>query len=195
MPETTESKCPECGASLKRAAPRCWMCGRGRTEEKIHTLASADQSDENTGNSQPPVFRFSMASLLLLMTLLVVLVGVATMSMGFAIVAAVVILPALLRTSMNVQRRQRSGGKMPIEDRLLLFFSSMLLVVVVGLAATVTFFVTCIATGVAAYETVGGWYRAAESWPFYLAVTVAGLVTLCLLIRLCRRLFWTRTRR
>jgi hypothetical protein len=131
-------KCPDCGAVNAPPAIFCWLCGRA--------LPPSGDGAERPAAPPNSNVTFSLSSLMLVMTLIAVCLGAATIEPGFGIILAIAATPAVLRTMVLMKwERQRLGHSASILEKVLTFASSLLLLVVVGTASFAAFFVMCLA--------------------------------------------------
>jgi hypothetical protein len=92
---------------------------------------------------------FSLASLMMFVTLACVLLGVCTIAPGVGIPLAIVAPLAFVRTAILIQRRTTLGHRPHAVERAILFAASMGVVILAGLAAIIAIFATCL--GVAGF--------------------------------------------
>jgi hypothetical protein len=97
-----------------------------------------------------------MASLLMLLTLGVVLLGVARLELGVGIALALLCCPAMLRTAWSMERKRQQGQAPSMAERVYLFASSLLVVFVIGLASGITFCTICFASGLGMFAATNG---------------------------------------
>jgi O-antigen/teichoic acid export membrane protein len=191
--------CPDCGGLLSPADDRCWLChwrrpkkpaGSAPDQAAITLATLAKTPGEGRPCPQYPDrthLQFSLATLLLIMTLTSVLCGLIAAAPGLGIPIAVLSVPALVRTCITASRRQKRGEAMPFEEKA----STFVVTVVLGgalLATTavvfgITFFVVCLATG-------GGIDSEESPVTYVAAVVVAAAVFIGLLVlwyRVARR--------
>src|SRR6476620_9023764 len=101
--------CPHCHAGLRANAVRCWLCGAnvradGETIAVTTPLATSrpDVVAEQLGG-------FSLASLMMFMTLVCVVLGVTSLWPGIGIPMGVVFFVAWLRTTAATRQRAAHG--------------------------------------------------------------------------------------
>src|SRR5437870_10255314 len=99
--------CPECGALRASAQARCWLCER-KGSAGIGAVVNPYASPRPIGENSP--LQFSIASLLLVTTLVAVCLGVFLQSPGLGIFLSVMTLPAVIRTIIDVAQRKRGGA-------------------------------------------------------------------------------------
>ena len=141
----TTHECDMCGASLRQGVTRCWLCGRGVVTGEV-TI------DQNPYASPVAVeaenlHGFSLASLLLFMTLISIVAGVFSIWPGIGVVLAIVVFIPFMRTAVLVKARSARGRATSWTDRFALAGLSAAVVlamtVVTGVASVVAFFVAC----------------------------------------------------
>jgi len=182
--------CGECQATRRPDTEYCWLCGAA-----LEPIV-ADAAQPSVGSEQRAACQFSLASLMLIVTLFAVLLGVFRMAFGLGIVLAILVTPALVRTCM-IAARSRAGGRPMSAGRKVSFFAGTLgLVAIIAVAVSVAFVATCFPIGFAA-ALEANWGPNARFSPalfFGLAWVLgiaAALVVLCFLLWLFRRL-WPR---
>jgi hypothetical protein len=159
VPSDASSKAPHCHAckaELLIGQDRCWLCGAaiGSGSEATPSNRPAATSFSTSGR---PV-RFSLATLMMLMTLAAIVCGVYSIAPGIGMIMALVLLPVMTLAVISVRRVESLGNSLGHEDRIMMFFGSLSLVVVAGIAASIAFGITCFAgffTGAIAGEALG----------------------------------------
>ncbi len=136
--------CGACGA--ENASPRgaCWLCGvalRETAGEGENFYAPPRPTAEDLAPS------FSLSTLLLVMTLIALCLGVGAIAPGIAVVLVILSVPALVRTSGILHRRQRAGQPPTLETKLRLFLASFGIVTAIGAASAIGFFAVCLGGG------------------------------------------------
>ena len=134
--------CVKCGAALHPAASICWLCFAPTAETKMRAGSAASRSLEPI----PEVSRFSLASLLMFMTLACVILGVFTKWPGLGVPLAILSLVVWGRTVNIIRQRAKKGETVAPLQRVLIFMSSF--------AGTLTVIALLIVTGAAALGTV-----------------------------------------
>jgi hypothetical protein len=146
-------------------------------------------------------FHFSLASLLLIVTLCSVILGAATIAPGLGVALAVLATPPLVHTCVMATRRRRRGRPMDAVEKTVLFAASTGAVVAILVGAGIAFYGTCwvgFFAGAAAGEGLG--HRGYDSLFLGLGAgvilgAVVGIVVAVLLIVLFVRLFRKSMRR
>src|SRR3954471_15674450 len=116
--------CPHCHAGLRADAVRCWPCGaavRADGETKAATTELAASRHEVVAE---PLGGFSLASLMMLMTLVCVVLGVSSLWPGIGIPLGVVLFVVWLRTAAVTRRRAAHGLAVTSGKKIQLFLES-----------------------------------------------------------------------
>lgn len=178
-----QGTCPECGATLRSQASRCWLCA------KTIEASTAVTARPSSPTEQFAARQFSLSSLMLTITLLAVVLGVARLSPGIGIGLAIVATPALVRTCITAVRRKTRGQPMTPLEKVGVFSATLGAVLTVLIAAGAAFYATCWAGffGGAAVSSI--WAQGYDSigWGLVTGVLlgiVVGLYVAYLLIRL-----------
>jgi hypothetical protein len=87
--------------------------------------------------------QFSIATILLVTTLIAVCLGVFRISPGFGLAVIVMAVPALIRTVVIGAQNKRVGQRLSIGDKLRVFAASLGIMVLVGVAGVVAFQIAC----------------------------------------------------
>ena len=149
-PASAPHSCPECGARVKPADQKCWLCGRELvvTAEVVEDFAespfAASWSPRADAKSVP--FQFSLESLLMVITLAAVCLGAFVATPGLGILALIVAAPALLRTVYEGHQARRRGKSRTLTEKLLSFAASAGITVAALSAAAAAFFTACTAS-------------------------------------------------
>ena len=130
--------CPECGAPLAAGQARCWLCER--RHEKPH--AANPYASPRSIDSESPL-QFSLASLLLVVTLVAVSLGAFWVAPGLGVFLVVLGVPALIRTMVAGNRQKRVGGTYSIGQKIGVFLVSLLIMWAVWMSASIAFAVVC----------------------------------------------------
>jgi hypothetical protein len=161
-----ERHCARCGAVGRPDAARCWLCGAAFDSKDTTTATAAVERGVTPGG-------FSLASLMMFVTLLCVVLGVSTIAPGIGIPFGIIMLVAWLRTAAVARRKAAHGVAVTRLERLQLFASSLgtaiallALTCVAGCAALVAACFVCVFTweGLGANEPSAGafgWIAAA----------------------------------
>lgn len=147
--QPTARSCPECGARLKAADAKCWLCGRPIKDDAVviaEVIGGA--APEWVQAHQPPLkpWQFSLESMLLVITLVAVCLGMIVAMPGIGVLAAIVAGPALIRTLMVGYQERRAGHKQSIGEKVLAFLASTGVAIAVLLAGASAFGAACFAS-------------------------------------------------
>jgi hypothetical protein len=134
--------CLRCGAELRSGADYCWLCGVDTREASIQQQQPALPHGEAAA---APASGFSLASLMMFMTLVSVTLGMIALAPGIGVPLAVIAFFTWLRTVAVVRRRATKGAATGASERVLLFVNAFLstiallfLIGTVGVAALFT---------------------------------------------------------
>lgn len=165
-----EMHCARCGAAMRADTARCWLCGAAIASHPTSATPSAERK-ESAG-------RFSLASLMMFVTLLCVVLGLFTIAPGIGVPFGLIMLVAWMRTAAVARRRAEHGFAVTRAERLQLFISSVstavaLLAVtgVAGCAALVAACFVCLYT----WDGFGANERAAPFGLIAAAAVAAGI--------------------
>jgi hypothetical protein len=146
-------RCPQCGAARDAAAVRCWLCHaavpaedpRGRESFSADDFAASQSCGPKTTPDPGAAAgqQFSIATILLVTTLIAVCLGVFRISPGFGLAVIAFAVPALIRTFVVGVQHQRVGQRLSIGDKLTAFVASLGIMVLIGIAAVVAFQIAC----------------------------------------------------
>jgi hypothetical protein len=128
----------------------------------------------------PPSARFTLASLMLIVTLSAVLFGVIALYRGIGIGLAVLSVPALVRTVGIQWRRRAAGAPLSPVDKGAAFLASLAVVTTITAASFAAFAAICFPAGLAAFGTDA----VALAWFGWIVGIAAGLVVAYFLARL-----------
>src|SRR5262245_47531384 len=107
--------CPECGASCPTDAPRCWLCQRDLKSSGENPFAPSAAIGPH---AEPAAGQFSIATVLLVTTLVAVCLGVFRLSPGFGLAMIAFSAPALIRTFIVGVRYKQTGQRLSIGEEL-----------------------------------------------------------------------------
>lgn len=139
--------CPACGAGITPGQSACWLCFAPLHQAHFAALPAIPADPKLTANPG----QFSIATILLVTTLIAVCLGVFRYSPGLGIVLIIFAAPALVRTVYVGRREKRHGQRMTIGGKVGHFFLSLAIMYAVWTAAAMAFFITCAGSlGVAA---------------------------------------------
>ena len=144
MAPTDESapRCPECGAALDSREDKCWLCRRELTAEPKANPYATPAPALTVSPAQ-----FSLATLLLVTTLVAVCLGVTMAAPGWGIALIVLSVPALIRAMFSGLRQKQAGAPYTTAEKIATFLVSLLVMVMIGVAAIVAFEIACWGSG------------------------------------------------
>ncbi len=132
-----ERACPECGASPMKGG-HCWLCGKA-LEPAATAAAEPPARPEHRS-----AFQFSLASLMLFVTLCAVVLGAFSIAPIIGIGLAVLSTPALVWTAVSATRRRARGEPMSPGQKVGAFAAALGIVLVICIAAGIAFCGTCL---------------------------------------------------
>lgn len=143
--------CPHCSTKQLGPSEKCWLCEKVFADE--FSSAVDPKGTANVGLPSPlhdPVqVSFSLATLLLLMTLASVCLGLFAIYPGLGIFACLIAMPVFFRTLTVVRHREKRGQKVSASEKMVMFITSFaigsVLSIVVGVAAFCSFCGVCLA--------------------------------------------------
>ena len=145
-PAHVERVCPACNVVIGPEAPRCWLCGESFVKpapsaaDSLSPFAPVDLP--GSGHRAPP--QFSLASLMLDMTLISVALGLFGLEPGLGIGFAILVTPAAIRAAFVAKRRRRAQGQpLGLGEKARLLITSLLVVLFIVVAAWAAFLATC----------------------------------------------------
>ena len=180
--------CSRCEAK-KPAGTVCWLCGADDSDIIMAEVVEANPYASPaplpvTGNSSA----YGIVVIALIIFLLVVMAALTTAAPGLAIVIAVIALPALIRTAVDIASKQRAGQSVSAAETSLVFLASVAGVIAACAAAAATFLVACTAICFGVLAMDGGKFNSGgEEIILYGAMGVSALVGLLVLALLWRR--------
>jgi hypothetical protein len=138
-------RCPQCEADVGLAATNCWLCCA-----KMPPLAIGDprpMPPQRKVDESPRPLQYGISSLLLAITFAAIICSLIKMNPGLGIVAAILTIPAAVRTILVAFRRQESGAPMSTGGKASVFLLTVAMSLGVAVAACTafcaTFFLTC----------------------------------------------------
>lgn len=109
--------CPDCRATSPAGSEHCWLC--------LAELSAVDQSAPRSPSASiADGPSFSLSTLMLLVTMASIGCGLMALFPGFGVLAALVLVPVLIRTSMVVEKRKADGDRVSSDERARLFLTS-----------------------------------------------------------------------
>ncbi len=160
------SFCPSCGAGSEPDRTHCWLCFAPL--DAPPPAVPAIVVDERLAVANPA--QFSIATILLVTTLVAVLLGLFRLSPGLGVVLVIFSVPALVRTVYVGRREKNRGQRVSTGGKIGHFFLSLVIMYAVWTAASTAFFVAAIGTCFAAIATSNVSEEAATG------VGIAGLI-------------------
>ncbi len=187
--------CPNCDTPLQPKASYCAKCGMrspgtGPFQQPGFGSSPPLPDDyQRTEIGQGTVRSFSIASLLIVITVIGVLLGITVQAPGLGILLALLAVPPWIRTALVIRRQRAMGIQPTTSDRVALFMGSMFVtwVVLFSLVAAccVTFFFACLG----AFAITSGGGNESFIWIFIWSCILAVAGTLLFLFS-----FWIRAR-
>ena len=149
--------CYRCKAPLHAGAHSCWLCGTS-LDSRMRAEASGSESSSAALAAMEPVGSFSLASLMMFVTLACVVLGVLTLWPGVGIPLGIILLVVWSRTVAVAWHRQQRGLEVTQPEKVQLFLASfgaaLALIAVTCVAGCAAFVAACFAC--AATMNVGG---------------------------------------
>lgn len=127
-------RCSQCGTENPRGQAMCWLCG-------AVLVSAADDENYYASPAGGELPSYGLSTLLMVVTLIALILGVAAVAPGWAILLAVLAVPALVRTATASRGRATSAG-----EKVGLFL--------VSLGAAFTTLVTAVVTACAAFVAI-----------------------------------------
>ena len=138
--------CIRCGTRLVPESTTCWLCYSEVESQTDKSGAAGEGATPKTARVDAKPERlgsYSLASLMMFVTLVAVVCGTLTIAPGLGILLAIVAALAFVRTAILVHRHSVVGHHPSAVERAILFAGSMAIVIVTGIAATTAFWATC----------------------------------------------------
>jgi hypothetical protein len=139
-------RCPECNSSNSPERTHCWLCLRPLPADAPRIDPHAELPLQEV-----PFGQFSLASMLLIMTLVGIAAALFAVYPGLGILFSLLATPPVIRTILVVKRRKRMGFDVMPDEKAVLFFKSFLVttvaLVVSIIVACISFFTICISIG------------------------------------------------
>lgn len=149
MDETPIARaCPQCGQPLAPGAESCAACGRDEANPFISPAAPLDQ---------PAPRGFSLQLLFAVVTVICISLAVGVLLPGLGVILGLVFVPAVIRASVAIKRKQEAGRLKDRDSELVAaFFASAGITFVVWLASAVAFTIVCFPLGLVAIGVNNG---------------------------------------
>lgn len=146
--KSPEPACPQCGAAVRSDESTCWLCGAALVASKVLTPEPGVLAPPGRESTPHRAFSFSLSTMLLVMTLVAVCLGLLAVAPGIGILVGILLAPVLVRTTMVVKRRERTGRPVSSLEQAGLIATSLVvahvMVAVVATASIGTFCGTCL---------------------------------------------------
>ena len=215
----SQQVCLSCGANVAPGLQSCWLCGakiaasaplpileeapaeRQTSSPPLASSLPAPSSpfDDPSPSSPAPASHahpdasFSLASLLLAMTIVAVMCGLIAVQPGLGIPICIVLAPVLVRTTMVVRRRKEAGRSVSPAEKVALiggsFLVSCVILTIVAVASVGTFCGVCLGMAAASNTSHN---NEGMLWVFFVVAGLAATVaTLSALYHIQR---WVRVR-
>jgi hypothetical protein len=160
---SAELTCRHCGAALPGGANRCWLCYTPVVTSSGQSVVQRAETVAEYGEPKVQTGGFSLASLMMLVTLVCVLLGVFTIAPGLGVPLAIVAFVTWLRTVSVVKWRATTGRPLTSGEVIFVFVRSvaftLLILMLVGVSAVAAFAAFCFgimnASGAADSELTG----------------------------------------
>ena len=155
---STEQLCHACQARLRTGDDKCWLCGTPVGSAGEPTAVAKPATGVALPRRERAATNFSLATLMMFMTLVAVVCGLIGIAPGIGIALAAILMPVLAHTVLSVRGEESQGHQVKASDQIAIFFGSLGLVVVAGVAASIAFGVTCFGgffAGMATGEALG----------------------------------------
>lgn len=139
-PIQPESRCPQCGAALKPPVERCWLCGAAVGAMQDAPQAAADElvaCEIVREVERRTRFQFSLATILVLITLTAVVLSIWQMEPGVGIAVAIVTAPAFIWTCVRTLREEAKGKHVSWKRRATTFVVTWFIVAAIVIGGTV----------------------------------------------------------
>ncbi len=142
QPRTKSYNCAQCGAAVRAEATRCWLCNADLAQSNPDQF-SLTHASRTAGSSSS----FSLASLMMLVTLLSIICGVWSIYPGLGIILGAILIAVWARTATVVRKRAAIGEAVSVVEKAQVFVStfavSAAMIVVVGVTAVAALATAC----------------------------------------------------
>jgi len=135
----TVPKCPHCGVALRPGDTDCWLC-----YAHISSTAIGEERPSGQSRSAPPQLEprgFSLASLMMFITLVAVIFGLSTIAPGIGIPLGVLLLVAWGRTFSISRQQTKAGTPFSTSEKIAAFFSSVNFIISLLMLVTLALFI------------------------------------------------------
>lgn len=168
--EDNRKHCPACGAYVEPAWTKCWLCGTQLGAES----GSATSPAPSLQAPSIPAGGYSLASLMLFVTLLAVVLGVCSFAPGIGIPLGIVVLVVWLRTTAVVKYRQAHGRDTSRSEKVQLFAQSFAVVVGLVIVTQVLTILAAVAALFVICSAAAGGGGGGESMGWFVAFALGG---------------------
>ncbi|MCE9524878.1 MAG: hypothetical protein K8R36_02340, partial [Planctomycetales bacterium] len=133
MAEPTSSCCPQCSAATQPGATTCWLCG-ARLESDS---ANAERQQTPAPVPRRGPWTFSLMTLFAVRTPTAVLLGLAAIAPGQAVVLTVLSIPAWVRAFTYSRQWRKAGRPLTPGEQFVSFVGSLVVVATMALAVII----------------------------------------------------------
>jgi hypothetical protein len=170
------TKCPECGIVLRPGDKRCWLC---RTELPTNFDENHFSDLSSSAAAAEPAHGFSLATLMMFVTLLCVVFGLSTIAPGIGIPLGILLFIAWGRTVSVSHHRAKIGKRLSATQQVRMYFEALGFVVALLILVTVgiccALWSICVGIG-AMSSSFGGSFSSFISIILFGAVAVLGTI-------------------
>jgi hypothetical protein len=171
------AECPRCGATWRPGADKCWLCyAPAPTATHVGLKEFATPKPVRADAASAVGSSFSLASLMMAMTLVSVVFGISTFAPGVGIPLGIVLLVVWLKTAERARQRRQLGQSLTWAETIQLFFASfgvaIAMLAVVAAAGGAAFAVACFACATAFGEAQIGLIALAGGVGLLIAIPV-----------------------
>jgi hypothetical protein len=177
-PATSVPYCPRCHALQRTDARQCWLCGASVSAAP----AIAGAGTVPLANQHVPiesVSGFSLASLMMFVTLVSVVLGLSTIVPGVGIPLGLILLVVWMRTAAVAGRRRQRGMLLTRSEILQTFISSLGVAVVLIILTCVA---GCAAFVAACFSCAAAWNVGGQGMGTLMFVLVAAVIVITSLV-------------
>jgi hypothetical protein len=136
-------RCSGCGATCAVSDERCWLC-----LGMLHPLSERLDGETFSPTAAGDVSRaqFSLATLLLLTTLIAVCLGLIRLNPCLGTWAVILIVPAVIRTLYLGAGEKSRGHRLSVYEKVLAFIASLGVILLAYIAGSVALAASCVVT-------------------------------------------------
>ncbi|HTN74269.1 MAG TPA: hypothetical protein VL096_03445 [Pirellulaceae bacterium] len=138
-PHNPSAHCLSCGTELSSPEATCWACGRKKrpASDEVNAYQPPAPLPEESSS------KYSLSMLFVVVTLLCICLGIGIIMPAAGIGLALLFVPALIRTSIAIGRKQRRGELLVFEDKFMLLLASVGVMLGLAVVTGITFYATC----------------------------------------------------